>query len=118
VDGRARERIELRRRATSRAARAGLLVHEVLEELSRAAAPGVSTAELDRIALARTRARGAAPAFLGYHGYPASLCVSVNDEVVHGIPSTPSPARGDSWGSTSRGVRLYGDSARTVRSDG
>ena len=54
---------------------------------SRPVAPGVTTAELDRLAEARTRERGAEPAFKGYHGYPATLCVSVNEEVVHGIPS-------------------------------
>jgi methionyl aminopeptidase len=92
-------------------------VHAVLEELVRAAAPGVTTAELDRLARARTRALGAEPAFLGYHGYPAALCVSVNDEVVHGIPSEERVlAEGDVVG-LDFGVVLdgwYGDSARTV----
>lgn len=96
---------------------AGAIVHEVLEALARAAVPGVTTAELDRVARALTRARGAEPAFLGYHGYPASLCISVNDEVVHGIPS-PSRrlADGDVVG-LDYGVVLggwYGDAARTV----
>jgi methionyl aminopeptidase len=93
------------------------VVHAVLDELARAAVPGVTTAELDRLAAARVRALGAEPAFLGYHGYPASLCISVNDEVVHGIPS---PRRrleegdvvGLDFGAVVEG--WYGDAARTV----
>jgi len=92
-------------------------VHEVLDVLVAAAVPGVTTAELDRLAIARTRARGAAPAFLGYCGYPASLCISVNDEIVHGIPSaTRRLEEGDIVG-LDYGVVLdgwYGDAARTV----
>lgn len=93
------------------------VVREVLDELVLAARPGVTTLELDRIAAAGARSRGAAPAFLGYQGYPASLCVSVNDEVVHGIPSPHKTlADGDLVG-LDFGVELdgwYGDSARTV----
>lgn len=70
--------------------RACAVVHDVLVDLAAAVRPGVSTGELDRLAADRTRALGATPAFLGYRGYPASVCVSVNDEIVHGIPS---PAR-------------------------
>jgi len=66
---------------------AGRLVGEVLTELSAAVAPGVSTADLDAMAEKRIRQAGATPAFLGYHGYPATICASVNDEVIHGIPS-------------------------------
>jgi methionyl aminopeptidase len=89
----------------------------VLEELARAVVPGVSTADLDRLAADATRARGAAPAFLGYHGYPASLCVSVNDEVVHGIPSGRRVLReGDLVGLDFGAVKdgFFGDAARTV----
>jgi methionyl aminopeptidase len=117
LDATARERIHLKSRdeiARMRAACA--VVREVLDELARAAVPGVRTDELDRLALARTRARGAEPAFLGYHGYPASLCVSVNDEVVHGIPSARVLADGDVVG-LDFGVVLdgwYGDAAETV----
>ena len=50
--------------------------------------PGVTTKELDRIGEEFIRSHGAVPAFLGYQGYPASLCISVNEQVVHGIPST------------------------------
>jgi hypothetical protein len=53
-------------------------------------APGVSTAELDAIAAAEIAVAGATPSFLGYHGFPATICASVNDEIVHGIPR---PAR-------------------------
>ena len=94
-----------------------LVVHEVLEELARAVAPGVSTADLDRLAAEAARARGAAPAFLGYHGYPASLCISVNDEVVHGIPSGKRVLReGDLVGLDFGAVKdgFFGDAARTV----
>ncbi len=93
------------------------VVHDVLEELARAVAPGVSTAELDRLAAARARALGAAPAFLGYHGYPASLCVSVNDEVVHGIPSPGRVLRDGDLVGLDFGVEkdgYFGDAARTV----
>ncbi len=57
-----------------------------LRAVVEAVRPGVTTRELDRIAEDRIRALGGIPSFLGYRGYPASLCVSVNDEVVHGIP--------------------------------
>src|SRR5579885_470783 len=57
-----------------------------LLEVARAVRPGVETRALDRIAEDRIRELGGVPSFLGYRGFPASLCVSVNDEVVHGIP--------------------------------
>ncbi|MBP1636409.1 MAG: methionine aminopeptidase, type [Acidobacteria bacterium] len=63
------------------------LVAAVLTRLRRTARPGVSTAELDALAEEQIRAAGATPAFKGYHGYPATVCISVNDEVIHGIPS-------------------------------
>jgi methionyl aminopeptidase len=63
------------------------LVAAVLTDLKGVVAPGVSTGELDDRAEAKIRAAGATPAFKGYHGYPASLCVSINEEVIHGIPS-------------------------------
>jgi len=66
---------------------AGRLVGEVLTELTAKVAPGVSTAELDELAEKRIRQAGATPAFKGYHGYPATICASINDEVIHGIPS-------------------------------
>jgi methionyl aminopeptidase len=66
--------------------RAGLVVGETLELLREAVQPGVTTGQLDELAAQHIRARGATPNFLGYHGYPATICTSVNDEVVHGIP--------------------------------
>jgi methionyl aminopeptidase len=118
LDASARDRIELKTPDdVARIREACLIVRDVLEELVQAAQPGVTTAELDRLAASRTRERGAAPAFLGYHGYPASLCISVNDEVVHGIPS---PRRvlqeGDVVGLDFGVVKdgFFGDAARTV----
>ena len=67
---------------------AGQVVAAALEAAAAAVAPGVSTAELDDIAGARIAAAGAVPSFLGYHGYPATICASVNDEIVPGIPGT------------------------------
>ena len=67
---------------------AGQVVAAALEAAAAAVAPGVSTAELDDIAGARIAAAGAVPSFLGYHGYPATICASINDEIVHGIPGT------------------------------
>ena len=66
---------------------AGRLVGEVLTELTARVKPGVTTAELDELAEARIRDAGAIPAFKGYHGYPATICASINEEVIHGIPS-------------------------------
>ena len=66
---------------------AGRLVGEVLTELTARVKPGVTTAELDELAEARIRKAGATPAFKGYHGYPATICASINEEVIHGIPS-------------------------------
>jgi methionyl aminopeptidase len=68
-------------------AAAGAVVAAALRAVREAAVPGVSTHELDRIAESVIRDAGATPSFLGYHGYPASICSSVNDRVVHGIPS-------------------------------
>ncbi len=66
--------------------RAGLVVGETLGVLRDAVAPGVTTGELDALAEAHIRSLGATPTFLGYHGFPATICTSVNDQVVHGIP--------------------------------
>ncbi|HEV7193200.1 MAG TPA: type I methionyl aminopeptidase [Jatrophihabitantaceae bacterium] len=66
---------------------AGLVVARALREMRDAAAPGVSTADLDLVARDVLRDAGAQSSFLGYHGYPAVICASVNDRVVHGIPS-------------------------------
>ena len=63
-----------------------VLVSKTLAEVGRHIRPGVTTKELDTIAEDFIRAHGAVPAFLGYQGFPASLCISVNEQVVHGIP--------------------------------
>ncbi|MGD9619936.1 MAG: type I methionyl aminopeptidase [Mycolicibacterium sp.] len=77
-------------------AAAGSLVAAALRAVRGAAVPGVSTLELDAIAETVIRDGGAAPSFLGYHGFPATICSSVNDRVVHGIPSaTEKLASGD-----------------------
>jgi methionyl aminopeptidase len=118
MDGMVRERVELKSAdEISRIRDASLVVHDVLAEVVAAAVEGVTTAELDRLAEARTRARAAVPAFKGYHGYPASICISVNDEVVHGIPSPKRKLKagdvvGLDFGAVLEG--FYGDSARTV----
>ena len=77
-------------------AAAGALVAAALRAVHRAAAPGVSTHDLDQVAEAVIRDGGGIPSFKGYHGFPASICSSVNDRVVHGIPSaTETLAAGD-----------------------
>jgi methionyl aminopeptidase len=67
--------------------KASRIVATVLREISELAAPGMTTADLDRHAEKRIREMGATPSFKGYHGFPASICASINHEVVHGIPS-------------------------------
>ena len=66
---------------------AGQAVASALRAAADAAAPGVATADLDAIASAQIAAAGAAPSFLGYHGFPATICTCINEEIVHGIPS-------------------------------
>jgi methionyl aminopeptidase len=75
--------------------RAGLVVGETLELLRGSVRPGISTAELDAIAEDNIRGAGATPSFKGYHGFPGSICASVNEEVVHGIPGDRVLADGD-----------------------
>lgn len=75
--------------------RAGLVVAEALDAVRAAVRPGVTTGQLDAVAEDVIRGRGATPSFLGYHGFPASLCVSVNAEVVHGIPGDRVVGAGD-----------------------
>jgi methionyl aminopeptidase len=76
-------------------ARAGSLLASVLPPLREACEPGVKTIELDRIADRLIREGGATPGFLGYHGFPRSICVSINDEAVHGIPGNRRIAAAD-----------------------
>ncbi|RKH46375.1 type I methionyl aminopeptidase [Corallococcus sicarius] len=96
---------------------AGRIVCEILDELEKAVAPGISTWELDALAEKLIAKKGARPAFKGYHGFPGVLCASVNQEVVHGIPSRKRRlVAGDlmklDFGVVYRG--FFGDSARTV----
>lgn len=95
---------------------AGLIVAQVLNRLSEIVEPGMTTRDLDREAEEMIQGAGAYPTFKGYHGYPASICTSINDEVVHGIPSNRKLREGDivgiDCGATLQGY--VGDSAVTV----
>jgi methionyl aminopeptidase len=96
---------------------AGQVVAGALRAAAAAVAPGVSTADLDDIAAAQITAVGAVSSFLGYHGYPATICVSVNDEIVHGIPSTRRVLRAGDVVSIDCGASVRGwhaDAALTV----
>jgi methionyl aminopeptidase len=96
--------------------RVNQLVARILAELRQTAAPGVTTQDLDVLAEARVREAGAEPAFKGYHGYPATVCVSANEQVVHGIPSSRVLIDGDIL-SIDMGAKLdgfFGDCAVTV----
>ena len=96
---------------------ANQLVAEVLAELESTVAAGVTTLDLDRLAERLVRDAGAEPAFKGYRGYPATLCASVNEEVVHGIPSASHVLKDGDIISLDMGVKIggfYGDSAVTV----
>ena len=104
-----RDEIELMREAS-------LIVFEVLEEMEKAVAPGVTLDELDAIAERETLKRGAVCAFKGLYGFPKAVCISVNEQVVHGIPTRRKLVEGDlvklDYGVIKRG--FYGDSARTI----
>lgn len=93
----------------------GILVSKTLAEVGRHIAPGVTTMELDKVAETFIRDNGAVPGFLGYGGFPYTLCVSVNDVVVHGFPSDYRLQEGDivsvDCGTIYKG--FYGDSAYT-----
>jgi methionyl aminopeptidase len=92
------------------------IVAQVLAEVSKMVQPGITTLELDRYAEKLAREMGAVPAFKGYRGYPSSLCTSVNEEIVHGIPSKRVLKNGDIL-SLDFGVVLngfYGDAAVTL----
>lgn len=96
--------------------RAGLVVWDVLDSLRRMVKPGMTTMELDQFAERRAAEQDARPAFKNYRGYPASLCTSVNEQVVHGIPSGRELHEGDIL-SLDFGVELggyYADAALTV----
>jgi methionyl aminopeptidase len=95
---------------------AALIVYECLEEMAKAAAPGVTLDELDAIAERETLKRGGICAFKGLYGFPKNVCISVNEQVVHGIPTRRKLVEGDllklDYGVIKHGY--YGDSARTV----
>ena len=108
------EEIELMRRSN-------LLVSKTLAEVAKYIRPGISTGKLDRVAETFIRDHGAIPGFLGYQGYPKTLCTSVNSQVVHGIPSEKVILRGGDLVSVDCGVLLegfYGDSAYSFAVDG
>jgi len=97
--------------------RSGRIVREVLDHLRTLAAPGVSTMDLEREAERRIAEAGAKPAFKGYFDYPCVLCTSINDEIVHGIPSEKRVLKAGDIVSIDCGVVLdgyYGDAAITV----
>jgi methionyl aminopeptidase len=95
---------------------ASRVVAEVLEILVKEVRSGISTDDLDRLAEKEIRARGATPAFKGYRNYPKTLCASVNEQVVHGIPSSRKLKDGDIIGLDLGAIvgGFYGDSAVTV----
>ena len=93
---RSRDRIEIKSADQLASMReAGLVVARTLDRVREMTVPGVTTAELDECAAQSIRDEGASPSFLGYHGFPAHICVSVNDEVVHGIPGPRRVVDGD-----------------------
>lgn len=94
---------------------ANRIVHKVLDEVGKLMAPGITSRDLDRLAERVIREAGGVPAFLHYRGYPATLCISVNDVIVHGIPGDVPLREGDIVG-IDCGVLYkgyYGDAART-----
>jgi len=96
---------------------ANQIVAETLEKLQKEVVPGISTGELDRIAEDHVLARGGKPAFKGYRGFPATLCISINNEVVHGIPSKKRLLQDGDIVSIDCGVLkdgFFGDSAFTI----
>jgi methionyl aminopeptidase len=96
---------------------AGLVVSHALDVLTEAVGPGITTADLDAIAAREIRAAGATPSFKGYHGYPATICTSVNDQIVHGIPSRDTRLAAGDVISIDCGAIVggwHGDAARTV----
>jgi methionyl aminopeptidase len=96
--------------------RVNQLVARILAELRQVVVPGITTTDIDELAERRVREAGAEPAFKGYHGYPATVCASVNEQVVHGIPSSRPLVTGDIV-SIDMGAKLdgfFGDCAVTV----
>jgi methionyl aminopeptidase len=109
--------VQLSARELDRVRAASQVLADILEELRAMVRPGVTTADLDAHAEARVRAEGGVPAFKGYRGFPATLCTSVNSEVIHGIPSRARVLREGDIISIDMGVKLdgfFGDAAITV----
>ena len=97
--------------------RSGHMVRQVLDSVREVVAPGVTTMDLERVAERKIKELGAKPAFKGYYDYPCVLCTSINDEIVHGIPSDRRVLKTGDIVSIDTGVVLdgfYGDSAITV----
>jgi methionyl aminopeptidase len=97
--------------------RSGNMVRQILDHLKPLVAPGVTTMDLERAAEKKMKELGVKPAFKGYHDYPCVLCTSVNEEIVHGIPSEKRTLKSGDIVSIDCGVVLdgyYGDSAITV----
>jgi len=110
--------IEIKSRGELEAMRAaGIVVARALDLLTRAVKPGVSTAELDELAEQTIRDAGAVPSFKGYHGFPATICASVNEQIVHGIPASSQVLADGDLISIDCGAILdgwHGDAAVTV----
>src|SRR5438093_11724077 len=101
--------------------RSGHIVRQVLDELRKMVAPGVTTMDLEKAAERKIKDAGAKPAFKGYYDYPCVLCTSINEEIVHGIPSEKRALKAGDIVSIDCGVVLdgyYGDAAMTVPVDG
>jgi len=97
--------------------RSGRIVRQVLDAVQEVVTPGVTTMDLERVAEARIKDLGAKPAFKGYYDYPCVLCTSINNEIVHGIPSERRVLKAGDIVSIDTGVVLdgyYGDAAITV----
>jgi len=99
----------------SKIRKASQIVARTLQVLGEHVQEGIATMELDRIAESEIRKAGALPAFKGYRGFPATLCVSVNEEIIHGIPSRKKLKKGDIVGLDLGAIwqGFYGDGART-----
>ena len=97
--------------------KAGAIVAQILQDMAEEVAPGITTWDIDKLAESRIKELGAKPAFKGYHGFPACVCISVNEEVVHGIPSKKKVLKEGDIVGVDFGVSLdgwFGDSARTI----
>ncbi|XGV87599.1 MAG: type I methionyl aminopeptidase [Limnothrix sp. BL-A-16] len=111
IEIKSKREIEIMRQASA-------IVATVLKEILELAEPGMTTADLDRHAEKRIRELGAVPSFKGYHGFPASICASINNEVVHGIPNSKKTIQSGDLVKVDTGAYFngfHGDSCVTVR---